>query len=1092
MLNHPFPTTMSNSTFVFQTTNIKEVAVVYQLPNYSWSVDHWPDRGHCHFSSLTFFLGVAVMYLKWVAQIRWSCRILSLILIVGSVLVLPAKGFSQVDQADQVRRVFRGLSYRSVGPSRGGRVTAVAGHPDHPFTFYMGATGGGVWKTEDYGNSWKPISDGYFSTGSIGSIRVAPSEPSTVYVGTGSDGIRSNVIVGKGIYRSQDAGETWDMVGLRDMGQLGAVEVDPNNPAVVYVAALGNPWAKSSERGVYRSTNGGDDWEQVLFTSDSVGAIDLEINPGNPDEIYAAMWRGQRQPWTIISGMEASGQENGIWKSSDGGDTWKLVTEGLPRGLIGKIDLSVSAAAPNRVYALVETTDPLEGLYHSDDFGETWELMTNQAGLMNRPFYYTGVTADPTDADKVYVNNEGFYGSSDGGRTFERMATPHGDNHDLWINPKNPDIWIQSNDGGANVSLDGGVTWSTQNNQPTSELYQVDIDDRFPYWLYAGQQDNSTIAVPSDLPEENSASGHTGYWKAVGGCETGPAVPKPGNPNIVYSNCKGRFGRFSQITGQEKQYYVGFGNLYGANPKDLPYRFQRVAPIEISPHNADVVYHGSQFVHKTTDEGVTWEQISPDLTAFRPERQVVSGEPISRDITGEEHYSVLYAIEESPVEPGVIWSGSNDGLVQVTRDGGMTWKNVTPPDMAPEGRIQTIDPSPHEGGRAYFAAYRTLLGDFTPFIYKTEDYGDTWTLLTPGDNGIPIDHPTRVIREDPEVKGLLFAGTEFGMFYSMNDGVSWSSFQMNLPATPITDIKVHNSDLVLSTMGRGFWVMDDISPLRQIDTALAAAESYFFNPSDAVRNRGQGGRGVSAPHVPEWSQQGAVFDYLLHATAQEVELEIRDAEGMILRTFSSDDSGGRVQMGQGMRAPFQRTIGTVGLGRRSGVNRFVWDLRVLGPNGSTRGGPMVVPGVYEARLRIDGATHIESLNVLMDPRSRMDGITIEDIQAQYELGMEVLVAIEDADATIDRLTGAMERASEGGPVEKQLKEIQDALVTDRSITSYPQPMLRDQFQYLYSNSISIDQKPAVDMYDRLNVLKTELEEHKQKLEMLMRSVTEEG
>ena len=1030
------------------------------------------------------------MYFEWFIKMRRSYTLVAFSLLVVSAAALPEKAFSQVEQADQVRRVFRDLSYRSVGPSRGGRVTAVAGHPAHPFTFYMGATGGGVWKTEDYGNSWRPISDAYFSTGSIGSIRVAPSDPSMVYVGTGSDGIRSNVIVGRGIYRSGDAGETWEMMGLRDMGQLGAVEVDPNNPAMVYVAALGNPWAKSSERGVYRSANGGEDWEQVLFTSDSVGAIDLEINPGNPNEIYAAMWRGQRQPWTIISGMEASGRENGIWKSIDGGDSWRLVSEGLPTGLVGKIDLSVSASSPNRVYALVETTDPLEGLYHSDDFGETWELMTNQAGLMNRPFYYTGVTVDPTDANKVYVNNEGFYGSSDGGRTFVRMPTPHGDNHDLWINPENPNIWIQSNDGGANVSLDGGTTWSTQNNQPTSELYQVDIDDRFPYWLYAGQQDNSTIRVPSNPPEENSASGHTGYWRAVGGCETGPAVPKPGNPDIVYSNCKGRFGRFSQVTGQEKQYYVGFGNLYGANPKDLPYRFQRVAPIEISPHDANVVYHGSQFVHRTIDEGVTWDQISPDLTAFRPERQVVSGEPISRDITGEEHYSVLYAIEESPVEPGVIWAGSNDGLVQVTRDGGQVWKDVTPPGMALEGRIQTIDPSPHDGGKAYFAAYRTLLGDFTPFIYKTENYGESWTLLTPGDNGIPGDHPTRAIREDPVVEGLLFAGTEFGMFYSMNDGASWSSFQLNLPATPITDMKIHDDDLVLSTMGRGFWIMDDISPVRQMDNALATSGPHFFEPSKAVRIRGQGGRGVSASHEPQWSQQGAVFDYLLHATAQEVELEIRDSQGEVLRTFGSDDSSTRLQMGQGMRAPFQRVVGTAGLGRRSGVNRFVWDLQVLGPNGSSRGGPMVIPGVYEAHLTIDGTTHVESFNVLMDPRSEIDGITLEDIQAQYDLGIQVRAAIEDADATIDRLSGAMERVSKGGDVEKQLKEIEDALVTDRSITSYPQPMLRDQFQYLYGNSIGVDQRPAVDMYDRLDFLKAELEEHKQKLERLMRSVTD--
>ncbi|MGY8779866.1 MAG: WD40/YVTN/BNR-like repeat-containing protein, partial [Longimicrobiales bacterium] len=724
-----------------------------------------------------------------------------------ALAAVPAMSPAQVSAQDEmsgVERAFSDLSYRNVGPSRGGRVTAVAGHRDHPLTFYMGATGGGVWKTENYGTNWRPISDGYFETGSIGSIRVAPSNADIVYVGTGSDGIRSNVISGRGLYYSGDAGETWERRGLVEMGQLAAVEIDPNNPDVAYVAALGNPWAKTPDRGVYRTTDAGRSWNQVLFTSDSVGAIDLEINPANPNEIYAAMWRGQRRPWTIISGMEASAREDGIWKSTDGGDNWEYLSEGLPAGLIGKIDLSVSADMPNRIYALVETTDPDEGLYRSDDLGASWKMVSNARGIMNRPFYYTGVTVDPTDADHVYVNNEGYYESTDGGVTLERRQTPHGDNHDTWINPDNPLIQVQSNDGGANVTLDGGSTWSTQSNQPTAELYQVDIDDQFPYWLYAGQQDNSTIRVPSNPPGTGSQGGHQGNWQAVGGCETGPAVPKPGDPTIVYANCKGRFGRYNQVTGQEKQYYVGFANLYGVNPAELTYRFQRTVPIEVSPHDASTVYHGSQFVHKTTDEGVTWEQISPDLTAFRPERQQVSGGPITRDITGEEHYSVLYTIEESPLTPGVIWTGANDGLVQVTRDGGQTWKDVTPADMPPEGRIQTIDPSPHNPAKAYFAGYRTLLGDLTPFIYKTEDYGESWTLLTPGNNGIPSHHATRAVREDTEREGLLYAGTEFGMYISFNDGESWEKFQFNLPRTPITDIKVHQGDLVLSTMGRAF------------------------------------------------------------------------------------------------------------------------------------------------------------------------------------------------------------------------------------------------------------------------------------------------
>ncbi len=995
------------------------------------------------------------------------------------------------DEMSRVEQTFSHLAYRNVGPSRGGRVTAVAGHRAHPFTFYMGATGGGVWKTEDYGTTWRPISDGYFETGSIGSIRVAPSNENVVYVGTGSDGIRSNVIIGRGLYYSGDAGESWERRGLVDMGQLAAVEVHPDNPDVAYVAALGNPWANSPDRGVYRTRDAGRSWDQVLFTSDSVGAIDVEINPANPNEIYAGMWRVKRQPWTIISGMEASGEEDGIWKSTDGGDSWEYKSAGLPTGLIGKIDLSVSADMPNRVYALVETTDPNEGLYRSDDFGETWELVSNQRGIMNRPFYYTGVTADPTDADHVYINNEGYYESTDGGATFARRSTPHGDNHDTWINPDNPLIQVQSNDGGANVTLDGGNTWSTQFNQPTAELYQVDIDDQFPYWLYAGQQDNTTIRVPSNRPGTPSQGGHQGNWEAVGGCETGPAVPKPGDPTIVYSNCKGRFGRYNQITGQEKQYYVGFQNLYGQNPANLNYRFQRVVPIEVSPHDPNTVYHGSQFVHKTIDEGVNWEQISPDLTAFRAERQMVSGGPITRDITGEEHYSVLYAIEESPVEPGVIWTGANDGLVQVTRDGGQTWTDVTPPDMAQEGRVQTIDASPHSGGKAYFAYYRTLLGDLTPFIYKTEDYGQSWELLTPGDNGIPAHHATRAVREDPVREGLLYAGTEFGMFVSFDDGANWEKFQFNLPRTPITDIKVKDSDLVISTMGRAFWIMDNLSPLRQADEAMAAGDAFFFQPEDAVRVRGGfGGFGPSNPDEPQYSRAGAELDYMLSAGTGSVMIDIMDAAGQPVRSFVSSEGGMTSELAQGMRAPFMRESGAMAPTLDRGLNRFVWDLTVEGPNGAARGGPIVVPGTYMARVTVDGVSHERSFQVLMDPRVAADGVTVADLQAQFDLGIEVRTAIEDADATIERLQGAQERVAEGTDVERELKEIERALLTDRTITSYPQPMLRDQMNYLYRNSQSSDQEPAADMYERLNVLVTELEQHKERLQRLIRMVTD--
>ncbi|MHC4220623.1 MAG: WD40/YVTN/BNR-like repeat-containing protein, partial [Planctomycetota bacterium] len=667
-------------------------------------------------------------------------RTLPFVLMAGTLITAPLTG--QIDRPASTTRYepsrFEALQYRMVGPTQGGRVTAVAGHRAHPGTFYLGATGGGIWKTTDYGQTWANVSDGYFETPSIGAIRVADSDRNVVWVGTGSDGIRSNVITGRGVYRSSDAGATWQLVGLREAGQIGAVLVHPRNPDVAYVAALGHPFGRNPDRGVYRTTDGGQTWAHVLFLSDSTGAIDLEFAPDDPRQIYAAMWRGERKPWTIISGA----REGGIYRSTDGGDTWTKLGGGLPTGLIGKSDLAVSPADPGRLYVLIEA-EPGSGLYRSDDRGASFHLVSDQRGLLDRPFYYTNVDADPTNADVVYVNSTRFYRSTDGGATFRRLQTPHGDNHDMWINADDPRLFIQANDGGANVTTNGGETWSSQMNQPTAELYQVNVDDQYPYWLYAGQQDDGTVAVPS-LPPYQAVVGAAGWWIAVGGCETGPAVPKPGDHNIVFANCKGRFGRFDKRTGQEQQFYVGAQNLYGHNPKDLNYRFQRVSPIEVSPHDANVVYHASQYVHVTRDGGVTWETISPDLTAFEPDKQVASGQPITRDITGEEHYSAIYAVRESPRERGLIWVGSNDGLVHVTRDGGETWADVTPPGLPPNGRVQHIEPSPHRPGKAYVAVYRYLLDDWSPYFYRTTDYGQSWTLLTTGTNGIPADYPTRV------------------------------------------------------------------------------------------------------------------------------------------------------------------------------------------------------------------------------------------------------------------------------------------------------------------------------------------------------------
>jgi photosystem II stability/assembly factor-like uncharacterized protein len=636
--------------------------------------------------------------------------------------------------------LFSRLRYRLVGPSRGGRSTTVTGVPSQPRTFYLGVASGGLFRTTDGGESWAPITDGQVPLGSTGSVAVADSDPDVIYLGTGSDGVRSNVSTGRGVYRTTDGGTTWSFSGLYGVGQIGAVRIHPTDPDIVWVAANGDIFKPAPERGVFKTVDGGRTWRQVLAIADSVGAMDVELKPGEPDVVYAWMSRLERKPWSIISGSRLGG----FYKSTDGGEHWRKITRGLPGELIGKGNLAVTAAAPERIYALIEA-QPGGGLYRSDDAGESWQLVNDQGSLIQRPFYYTTLGADPTDADVVYAGAEGFYKSTDGGRTMRAMRTPHGDNHDIWINPDDGRIMIQSNDGGANVSFDGGQTWSTQMNQPTAEIYGVWLDNNFPYQLYGAQQDNTTIII-SSLADPYDLEA----WRTGPGCETGPIMPHPTDPNIVYGSCKGQFEWMNMTTGQAKPYWIGVESLYGMPPADLVYRIQRVAPMEVSPHDPDVLYYGTQYVHRTRDRGITWERLSPDLTWNPPGRQGISGQPITRDMTGEEIYSTLYCIRESLLEPGVIWVGANDGPFHITRDNGRTWTDITPKDLLPGGRVQYIDPSPNRPGSAYFAVYRYLLGDYRPYLYRTDDYGQSWTLLTDGRNGIPADCPTRVVREDPD------------------------------------------------------------------------------------------------------------------------------------------------------------------------------------------------------------------------------------------------------------------------------------------------------------------------------------------------------
>lgn len=927
------------------------------------------------------------------------------------------------------------LQYRDVGPSRGGRVTAVCGVDNQPNVFYMGATGGGLWKSDDYGLHWNNISDGFFSTPSIGAIGVYQKDPQIIYVGTGSEAIRSNVIVGKGIYKSKDAGKTWDFVGLKQAGQIGALEVHPDNPDIAYAAVVGQPFRKSKERGVYRTKNGGETWDQILFHSDSVGAVDLELAPANPNIIYATMWRGERKPWTIISG----GATDGIFKSTDGGDTWKRLTQGLPTSLFGKADLAVSKARQGRVWAQIQASEGQEGIYKSDDYGNSWSKIEmpekTHKSVMYRPFYFTNIDASPQNADNIWVGTKKLWTTYNGGKSWNEIVPPHSDHHDLWINPNDSLLMIAGNDGGGAVSRDGGVNWSHQFNQPTAELYSCNVDDQYPYYLYSGQQDNSTIRVPSRRHGMNILNSNDNHgledmmlWERVGGCETGPSIPKPGNPDIVYTNCKGQFSVYDHTTGEERPYYIGAESLYGNHPDDITYRFQRVTPMEVSPHDPDVVYYGSQFLHKTIDGGANWKTLSPDLTAFEEQYRMRSGGPIDEDISGEEYYAVLYAIEESPVQKGVIWTGSNDGLFHVTQDDGKTWKNVTP-EMPKGGRVSNIEASPHDPAKAYFAVYRDYLGDDEPYLFKTVDYGVTWERLTNGKNGIPSDYPTRVVREDPDRKGLLYAGTEFGMFVSFDDGGTWRSFQRNLPVVPITDLRIFRKGLALSTLGRSFWVMEDISPLHELKATDQVALE-LFKPRDLVEPN----QFIHFKLPQKLSDTLVTFEFsrgnqIIHSKKES------------LKDLSADEWG---------------------------IRRTEWDLHHYLEHGEKDfRGPRVAPGAYSVSMKYGAQTLSQTFNIRLNPEVYSSGVTIDDLIDQETLALKVAQLY----VAVDKEIKSIEEQIKTVESEKKKDRLNDKLnLLKKGPRRYDKPMLIDHIEYLYEMVTETQQKLGQDAFQRYDEL----------------------
>ncbi len=988
----------------------------------------------------------------------------------------PAARPQQMPSCDPA--LFNGLRYRLVGPSRGGRVTTVTGVPSQPRTFYMGVASGGLFRTTDTGTTWVSITDGKVPLGSTGCVAVADSDPNVIYLGTGSDDVRSNVSSGRGVYKSTDGGQTWKLIGLYNAGQIGSVRIHPTNPDIAWVSAQGDAFKSNAERGVFKTTDGGQTWRKVLFVSDTIGAMDVELQPGNPNVVYAWMSRLERKPWTIISGS----REGGFYKSTDGGEHFTKITNGLPTELIGKANLAVTAANPNRIYALVEAK-PGGGLYRADDAGQTWTLVNSQGSLIQRPFYYVALGADPTNADIVYAGAEGFFKSVDGGKTFVTFRTPHGDNHDIWINPKDGQVMIQSNDGGANVSTDGGRTWSSQMNQPTAEIYGVWVDNQFPYRLYGAQQDNTTVIISSQADPASRED-----WRPGPGCETGPIMPHPKNPDIVYGSCKGQYGVMNLTTGQQKNYWIGGQSLYGNPASDLIYRMQRVSPMATSPHDPEVLYYGSQYLHRTRDKGVTWEKISPDLTAKPECCQGVSGEPITRDVTGEEFYSTLYAIAESPLEKGVIWTGANDGPFHITRDNGKTWSNITPKDLPPGGRVQYIDPSPHRKGSAYYAVYRWLLGDYRPYIYRTDDYGKTWTRLSDGKNGIPADWPTRVVREDPDREGLLYAGTEFGMFISFDNGGHWQSFQLNLPNVPVTDIKVHRRDLVVSTQGRAFWILDNISSLHQLTPQVAASNVHLFKPRDGYRTRVN-------PNI-----LGPTIEYYLPAAPTgPVTIEILDGKGTLVNSYNSDaaaTASGRGGRSGGAGAPAEGTEpqqedpdAPTG-GRRSGppprvtkvagLNRFVWDVR-------HQAGVTVPPGQYQARLKVGTTTLTEAFNVLIDPRVAQDGVTLANLQEQFEHNMRMRELVNSVNQIAGRVRDAQAKLRNGsgtdGDTANRVNAIAAKLFTPQ--VRYSKPGLQAHITYLAGMTANIDQKIGRDAIERYEVLRKELDAIRAELDSVL-------
>ncbi|HAS46621.1 MAG TPA: glycosyl hydrolase [Microscillaceae bacterium] len=871
---------------------------------------------------------------------------------------------SSPTQSDQ--KYFKSMKWRNIGPNRGGRAAAVTGVPGKPDLYYMGATGGGVWKTEDAGTTWKNISDGFFG-GSIGAIAVSEYDNNVIYVGGGETTVRGNVSHGDGVWKSVDAGKTWTHIGLKDSRHIGRIRVHPKNPDVVYVAALGHLFGPNQERGVYRTTDGGKTWKRVLFANENAGAIDLVLDPNNPRVMYASTWRIRRTPYSLESG----GKGSALWKSTDGGNTWMNLHEkskGLPKGVLGIIGVTVSPVNSNRVWAIVEHKNG--GVFRSDDGAKTWRKINSERKLRQRAWYYTRIYADTKNEDIVYVLNVRFHRSKDGGKTYESIRTPHGDHHDLWISPNNNYHMAVADDGGAQISKSQGASWSTYMNQPTAQFYRVSVDNSYPYRLYAGQQDNSAIRISSTARPRNIRA-----WESTAGGESGHIVADPKNNDIVYGGSyDGFLIKQNHKTQQRQSVDVYPDNPMGWGAKDLKYRFQWNFPIFFSPNDPNVLYTAAQVLFKTTNGGQSWTPISKDLTRNDKTKMESSGGPITKDNTSVEYYGTIFAACESPYEKDLLWVGSDDGLVHVSRDGGKSWNNVTPKGMPEWMMINSVEPHPTIKGGCYIAGTRYKLDDFKPYLYLTTDYGKTWKKIT---NGIKDNHFTRVVRADPKRKGLLYAGTEYGMYVSFDDGANWKSLQLNLPQVPITDLAIKNDDLIAATQGRAFWILDDLTPLHQLNDEVKKSTAYLFKPRKTYNGN---------------ASRGARMSYYLKdkpGKDSPVTIDIMDANDKLIARYTTKKSKSK--------KPVKVNGVTVRkLKAKKGSNMMTWNMRYEGAERfkglilwfGNRAGPRAVPGKYKVKLTAAGKTQTQEFEIVKDPR-------IEASQADLEEQFKFLVEVRD-------------------------------------------------------------------------------------------------